>query len=364
MTSKEVWKVFCATLKEVVPSEEMQEVKMVDVTVAMRWIYRFLIPISIEVPKNDISHITISGIAVLPALALKYKYNTPILLTEHGVFIRERLIAISSSDYSFFLKKMLINFSESITKLVYYRADIVSTVSKFNKGWENLYGASFDKIKVVYNGVDTDVFVPKEKPEHLKGIPTVVAAARIFELKDILTMIRTCDLVRKEIPNVKFIVYGNKDAVPEYTEQCEALIKELKVEDNFELAGFHNEPAAIFSEGDISILTSISEGFPFTVLESMSCGIPVVATDVGGVSEALDETCGCICKPKDYKDISEAVIKLLLDDKLRSFMGENARKKVVENFTTENFIQSFEDIYTELAKKNKLFPVKATTELT
>jgi len=351
MTSEPVWNTFCDVISNVLPKDELNKVPLEDMTTAMRWIYRFLIPMAIEVPKMDISHITISGIAVIPALALKYKYNTPILVTEHGVFIRERLIAISSADYSYFLKKMLINFSECITKLVYSHASKISTVSKFNVSWEKFYGAELSKIDVIYNGVDENVFTPRPKPEHLKDIPTVVAAARIFDLKDILTMIKTCEEVIKKIPEVQFLVYGNKDAVPEYTEECENLIEELHLENNFFLKGFHNKPELIYSEGDISILTSISEGFPYTVIESMASGIPVVATDVGGVTEAIDDTCGLVCKPRDYVEIGQNVIKLLENKQLRIWMGENSRNKVIQNFTIETFINSFEKTYQQLGQR-------------
>ncbi|MDP5231331.1 MAG: GT4 family glycosyltransferase PelF [Cellulophaga sp.] len=362
MTSEAVWNSFGKIIKANLNQTELEAITLEHLTTGMRWIYRFLIPIAIDVPKVDISHITISGIAVLPALALKYKYNTPMMVTEHGVFIRERLIAISASDYSYFLKKMLINFSECITKLVYHHSEIIITVNKFNMTWEKYYGADVNKIKVIYNGVDPNFFKPGEKPSHLKNIPTVVAAARIFDLKDILTMIQTANVVRKTIPNVQFFVYGNKDAVPEYTDECEALIKELGVENNFFLKGFHDRPELLFAEGDISILTSISEGFPYTVIESMSCGIPVVATDVGGVSEALDDSCGFICKPKDYNEIAEKVITLLQNEQLRRFMGENARKKIIENFTIENFISAFEDTYEELHTTQKTLSEKSFTK--
>ncbi len=350
MASETVWITFCDTLKSVLPKNELLEVPIADVTTAMRWLYRFLIPIAIDVPKVDVSHVTISGVAVLPALCLNYQYGTPILLTEHGVFIRERMISISSSDYSFFLKKILINFSECITKLAYYKASKITTVSNFNVAWEKFYGANPSKIEVIYNGVDETFFKPRKKPDHLEGIPTVVAVARIFELKDILTMIRVCKVVCATIPETQFLIYGNKDAVPEYTKECESLILELGLQKNFFLKGFHSKPEELYAEGDISILTSISEGFPFTVIESMSCEVPVVATDVGGVSEALDETCGFICKPKDANEIGEKVIKLLKNKKLRDWMGENARKKVLDNFTTKVFTDAFNRVYVELTE--------------
>ncbi|ESU27217.1 putative glycosyltransferase [Flavobacterium limnosediminis JC2902] len=344
MQSMVVWRTFCDLVVELSKNTK-EEATLNDLTFGMRWIYRFLIPLTIDVPKVDISHLTISGFPVIPALVLKYKYNTPMIATEHGVFIRERLLAINSSEYSYFLKKLLIKFSESITELVYYKSDLILSVNKFNISWEKIYGANHDIIEVIYNGIDHNLFVPSPKPEATRDVPTVVAAARIFDLKDIITMIKSCGVVKEKIPNVQYLVYGDKNAVPEYTRECEKLIMEMGLQNNFKIAGFHNKPHELFCEGDISILTSISEGFPYTVLESMSCGIPVVATDVGGVTEALDENCGFICKPKAYREIGNCVIKLLENKELREKMGVNARRKVTENFTIEKFIREYEEAY-------------------
>ena len=345
MQRQKVWQTFYDISKEDLIEDNDTETTLLDITEGLRWIYRFLIPITIKVPKCEISHITLAGFPILPALVLKYKYGTPIIVTEHGVFIRERLLAINSAEYSFFLKKLLIQFSEAITKLVYYKADLILSVNKFNMTWEKLYGAESSKIKVIYNGIDHELFSPKPKPEHLKNTPTVVAAARVFHLKDIITMIRSCEVVRRKIPNVKYIVYGDDNAVPEYTEECNTLIQELNLEDNFIFGGITNNPNLLYCEGDISILTSISEGFPYTVIESMSCGVPVVATDVGGVAEALDESCGFICKPRDFEEIGNRVIELLENDELRKQKGVNARQKVIDYFTIGTFISEYEKAY-------------------
>ena len=363
MRSAAVWRTFCRMVSEVIAKDNHYEATLYDLTVAMRWLYRFLIPLSIDVPKVDISHLTLSGFPVIPALVLKYKYGTPIMATEHGVFIRERLIAINSSEYSFFLKNFLIKFSECITKVVYYKADIILSVNKFNMSWEKLYGANPNKIDVIYNGIDHELFVPSEKPAHLQNVPTVVAAARIFELKDILTMIRSCGVVKQSIPNVKYLVYGDNNAVPDYTRECRNLIAELGLQENFILAGYHDKPNELFCEGDVSILTSISEGFPYTVLESMSCAVPVVATDVGGVTEALDDQCGFICKPKDYVGIGNSVVTLLQDEALRKKMGAYARKKVIDNFTIGKFIKEYEIAYDYIINRKAQAPIYLNTNL-
>lgn len=345
MNSQSVWTAFCEEIHKVLEHEEAKEATIYDLTIGMRWIYRFLMPIAIDIPEVSIAHITLSGFPIIPALVAKYKYDVPIIATEHGVFIRERLLAINSSEYSFFLKNMLISFSEAITRLAYHSADKILSVNEFNMKWELMYGANENKLDVIYNGIDHNIFKPAEKTLGESRVPTVVAAARIFDLKDIITMIKSCDVVRKKIPNVKYLIYGDNKAVPEYTAECERLIQELALQDNFILAGYHNKPHEIFLEGDISILTSISEGFPYTVIESMSCGTPVVATDVGGVSEALNEYCGFICKPKDHFDIANRVVQLLTDDELRAAMGRNARERIIENFTIETFIKKYEQVY-------------------
>jgi glycosyltransferase involved in cell wall biosynthesis len=355
MRSQLTWDAYREVIAKVSFGENHPNASLRDLTIGMRWLYRFLLPISItKTPKVDIAHITLSGFALLPALISQYQHGASIILTEHGVFIRERLLAINNSEYSFFLKNLLIKISESIAKLAYYKSDKILSVNKFNHKWELMYGADPDKLAVVYNGIDHQLFKSRPKPEHLLQTPTVVALARIFELKDILCMIKTCAYVAKEIPNVLFMVYGDDKAVPEYTRECLDLIGELQLNKNFKLMGIRKDPHLLFSEGDISILTSISEGFPYTIIESMACGIPVVSTDVGGTSEALDEHSGFICKPKDAHQLGEAVIRLLKDKDLRDSMGAHARQRVLDNFTEDSFIASYEGIYQTVFENSQL----------
>lgn len=336
------WTVFKNKIEQQFPNSN---ISIHDINFSLLWLTKTLLYLSIKIPRTDLVHITLTGFAIIPAVISKYKYKTPILATEHGVFLREKMIYVNSSAFSFISKDFMIKCSEAIAELAYQKSDIITSVNLFNTKWEKTYGATDKQIKIIYNGIDHLRFNLGEKPAHLKNTPTVVAVARIFELKDILTMIKSCYHVKKEIPNVKYLVYGDKNSVPKYTKECINLINKLELEDNFILAGHHSEPEKIFLEGDISILTSISEGFPYTVLESMSCGIPVVATDVGGVTEAINKDCGFVCKPKAPKEIAEKVIVLLKNDTLRKEMGINSRRRIVENFTIAHFISSYREIY-------------------
>ncbi|CAA0169182.1 GT4 family glycosyltransferase PelF [Tenacibaculum maritimum] len=347
LKSLPVWKEFKTILIDA-SLEEIEKITLEDISFSLRWLSKMLMTLSIPVPEVDIAHITLTGFPVIPALIAKKEHGSLVLGTEHGIFIREHMIYANSAPFSFFIKNLMIRCSTTITKLAFTKSDKVTSVNIFNTTWEFKFGLSEDRSEIIYNGVDEHKFSCGKKPEHLKDTPTVVAIARIFALKDILTMIRTCGHVKKTIPDIRFLVYGDKNAVPEYTLECNKLIKELELTDNFILAGHHSAPNKAFLEGDISILTSISEGFPYTVIESMSCGVPVVATDVGGVSEAITDTTGFICQPKKFEDLGNKVIYLLQNKEIRLQMGQNARKRVLEHFTIDKIMRTYEDLYLNL----------------
>lgn len=339
-------------LKDIVLDMPMQKPSVFNLVFNLRWLYHFLLPLSIPIPKNDVTHTTLAGIVGLSSIVARYEYGNPMLVTDHGVFIRERLINISLSRFSYFSKKLLVDLATFITRSTYYLADQISPVTHFNKKWEIYFEANNDKIDVIPNGIDTDRFAPVNKDPQKKRRPTVVAAARVYPLKDIKTMIRSCAVAKEVIPDIRYIVYGSLNADRHYVSECLRLISELKLTDNFKFAGVNTNPPEIFNEGDVSILTSISEGFPYTVIESMSCECPVVATDVGGVSEALEDS-GLVCKPRDYKALGMAVVRLLLDDGLRWKMGKKGRKRVLKNYTKEKAVKRYLESYIRLSQSER-----------
>ncbi|WP_138429706.1 GT4 family glycosyltransferase PelF [Fodinibius saliphilus] len=317
---------------------------MLDVTFGMRWIYHFMMPLAVDIPKVSATHATLAGFPAISSIVAKFEYGTPMVVTDHGVYIRERLINVSQEDMSYFSQRLLVNMSTFMTRVVYYFADRIAPVTSINAKWEKKYEATEDRIRPIYNGVDADLFRPQPKPEHTQDQPTVVAVAHVFPLKDIETMIRSCELVRREIPDVQYIIYGSLEVDKAYVQKCKDLVEELNLEDHFTFGGYHDTPSKIFNEGDLSILSSISEGFPYTVLESMSCSRPVVATDVGGVREAV-EGCGILCKPRNARELADGVIKLLEDDDLRIELGQKARSRVLLKYTITKSVNNYRNLY-------------------
>lgn len=153
---------------------------------------------------------------------------------------------------------------------------------------------------------------------------------------------------------MQFIVHGSITADPQYVQACRSLIAEFRLENRFKLAGNHNKPSNLYNIGDISMLSSISEGFPYSVIEAMSCARPVVATDVGGVREALQGV-GLSVRPRDYEAFGSR--RCALAPKVECIeMGQKARQRVLDRFTLQNFVQqyalSYQNIHTE-AQQNK-----------
>ncbi len=325
------------------PLRGEDEPSVLDVAVAVRWLHNFLIPLAVPLPRVDVVHATIASAVAMIGLVAKRELGTPFLLTEHGVYLRERYLGIAQEALPSFLKRIALGLAGVTARLSYFTADVVAPVCAFNARWETQLGVPQERIQVIHNGVDTKRFRPRPAPPHSR--PTIVAAARVYPLKDILTMIRATAVARRYLPDIQVRVFGTLTADPSYVQQCHALIRELDLGHAFELAGPHVDPSAIYHEGDISVLSSISEGFPYTVLESMASGKPVVATDVGGVGEAMGD-CGILVPARDPESLGLGMMSLLVSEGLRLELGEAARKRVLEHFglgrTSGAYLQLYE----------------------
>ncbi len=316
---------------------------------SLGWLYRFLNIINTPIPDFDVTHSSAAAFCGLPCIIAKMKNKTPFMLTEHGVYLREQYISLSKREYSSFLNTFLINLVHSITSLNYAYADQISPVCLYNTRWEKEFGVENERIKVIYNGVDKDVFLHAtgERPSH----PTVVTVARIDPIKDIEMLIRSAAEVKLHIPNVKFMIYGSV-SVPAYYDQCINLRKALELEETVIFVGHIHNIATAYKSGDIVALTSISEAFPYSVVEAMMSGTPVVSTDVGGIKEALGNT-GVLVPARDYKKLAEEMIRLLNDPELRRSLADEARERALANFTIDKVIDEHEMSYNYLASKAK-----------
>ncbi len=314
------------------------------------WLYRFFTVLNTPVPEVDVSHSVAAAFCGIPCVIAKLEYDAPFLLTEHGIYLREQYLSLSKRNYPPYLNTFLIRFVNSIVSLNYFYADQVSPVCNYNTRWERKLGVRPEKIKVIYNGVDEKIFVPsRSRPK--KDYVSVVSVARIDPIKDIKTLMRAAALILKTNENVRFSVFGSV-SVESYYKECLELKEELQLGDKFEFKGHSSDMASVYQDADIIALSSISEAFPYTVVEAMMTGKPVVTTGVGGVGEALG-SCGVIVKPRDHEKLAEGLQKLIKDKALRDSMGADARERALNLFKVDASRRQYYSSYLALAERRK-----------
>ena len=288
-------------------------------------------------------HAVSNGLAALPALAAKWSSATPLLLTEHGLYLRERLLAHRPGTMNAHVRSLLLRFFKRLVETTYLMADRIAPVSHYCQLWELKSGAQHTQIQPVHNGIDPDTFSydPGEPAE-----PTLVFVGRIDPLKDIETLLRAFALVRRAVPGARLRMFGPRESVT-YGRRCDALVSELELGGSAVFEGPVAAPAEAYRAGQVVLLTSISEGFPFAVLEAMACGRPVVATDVGGVAEAVAQA-GILVPPRDPVAVAEATIALLGDPARRHALGFRARLRVISHFTVSRCVSDYRDLYQDV----------------
>ena len=313
-----------------------------------------------ELPKADVYHSAANGYAGLFASMAKFIYKKPFLLTEHGIYSREREEEIIKSTWARgYFKDMWIKFFYNICSGVYEFSDEVFTLFEKNREIEIELGCSEQKISIVPNGIDIEEFSGKEdyarKKDSDDDIINIATITRIVPIKDIKTMIHSFAHVKNSVKNAKFYIIGPTDEDAEYYEECKKLAARLEL-DSLTFTG-KADVRNYLKDMDILVMTSISEGQPFVILEGMAAKKPFVTTDVGGCSELLYGIndgfgkAGLIEPVMDIDKISNAIIKLCRNGDLRKEMGENGFKRVSALYNYRNCVNSYKSAYKKLLGK-------------
>ncbi|MFE9257144.1 GT4 family glycosyltransferase PelF [Streptomyces sp. NPDC006879] len=329
-----------------------------DALVATDLLEHALRPLSVRIPPDSVAHAVSSGLATLPALAAHHFDGVPFLLTEHGIYLRERYLGYRTAATRWPVKALMLGFYRRLNTEGYRQADLITPCNQYNRRWEERGGAQPERIRTVYNGVDPHRF-PDAGPE--PEVPTLSWCGRIDPIKDLETLIRAYALMRAELPVLRLRLFGPVPSGGEdYRVKLEKLAAELGVCDGISYEGRISEVAKAYAAGSVVMLSSISEGFPFSIIEAMSCGRTTVSTDVGGVREAVGDT-GLVVPPREPELMAKATLALLRDDVRRAELGRRSRQRVVEKFTLHQSVEGFRHIYRELSGGPAL-PVRATEE--
>jgi glycosyltransferase involved in cell wall biosynthesis len=284
-----------------------------------------------------------NGLGALPAFAAKWRYGTPMIVTEHGIYMREQYMHSRGGPFRWPVRALHLRFLRRLCSLGYHEAEMITPGNVYNKRWEEQLGADLSRVRTVYNGVDPVDFPASEgEPE----APTISWAGRVDPVKDLETLLLAFALVHRQMPEARLRMFGSPPPGQEaYLERCKTLAADLGISEVATFEGRVPEIRDAYDAGQVVVLCSIAEGFPYTLIEAMTTGRPCVATDVGGVSEAVADT-GLIVPPRNPEALAQSCLQLLQDSSLRRKLGAAARMRALEYFTVDRAISAFDEIYT------------------
>lgn len=240
-------------------------------------------------------------------------------------------------------------------------ADRVTAVGKFVKqALVKNEAIRENRIEVVYNGIDTDVFQVDTTGQVRREVRTelniaqdrlvVLQVARFHPVKDHATAVRafaaaaaTFDVARRPL----LLLVGDGDCKAE----IEALVNELNITDCVRFLGVRSDIPRLMSAADLFVLSSLSEGISVTLLEAMGAAIPIAATDVGGNSEVVAHAISGLLSPRsDHAAMGHNIATLLNDSAMRQRMGLAGRQRLLATFTQTRMHQRYAAIYEEMTR--------------
>ena len=267
--------------------------------------------------------------------------KTPIVIhTIHG---------FAFNDFMNIFKR---NFYIYVEKLLAKWTDILITVSNLNKKKIiDLNITHENKIKNIYSGIDLNLFTNKRNNDFRKELNLennhilLGSVGRLSDQKDPITMIEAFGIISKPFPNAHLALVGDGELKGKILEK----IDQLKLNGKVHLTGNKNNPWSVYHSMDLFIMSSIYEGLGRSITEALSCGVPVVCTDVEGVPEIVrDNITGILVPPKDANKLADGIIRTLNDIETAKKMAEEGRRFVKDNFDVNKMVNDIDSLYNTL----------------
>ncbi len=323
-------------------------ISMSEVIQCLELLEHFLRPAGLDLPEADIYHATGNGLAALVAIAGSRRTGSPLVLSEHGVYLRERYLEYLGGELGPSTQRILLRFHRLLAVASYRRADVIVPVTHFNKRWELHNGAEPSRIRVVNNGVDPTRFEARPATRPPQRPPTVGFLSRIDRVKDPMTLIQAVALLEQRIPELSVRIWGRAaKGQDDYESQCRSTVRQLGLDRVVTFEGHTDDPAAAYRSVDVLVSSSISEGLPYGIIEAMMGATPIVSSNVGGLPEAL-EGVGELVEPGDPEQLSDSIESLLLDPKRAAELGAAARRRALQRFTLNGMAGRYRSIYSDL----------------
>jgi polysaccharide biosynthesis protein PelF len=331
-----------------------------------------------EPPPAATFHALCTGYAGLLAAAWSHRAGRPFLLTEHGIYARERSLELDRAVWFRrtraggrsngaaeavddatvpALRRMWARLFRALARCAYAQAWLVVSVCEFNRKRQIADGAAADKTLVVPNGIDLEAFLSRlhtAPPRAERRPPRIGFVGRLVPIKNVVTFIRACFLALQAV-ELDVRIIGPTDEDTRYARRCRRLVTTLGLERAIRFDG--TLPVErVYSEIDVLVLTSFSEGQPLVILEANAAGIPVVASDVGACRELIEGRSdddrrigpsGIVTRLAAPEETAAAIVRLARDPELRRLMGTAGQRRVATYYRRSATVSRYRTLYTD-----------------
>jgi glycosyltransferase involved in cell wall biosynthesis len=313
-------------------------------------------------------HSVSTGYAGFLAALLQAQRRRPLILSEHGIYTKERKIDLFQSEWIKdnrdpfdrdpaeigYLRQLWIRFFESLGRMCYAAAGDIVSLYEANRQRQVADGAPAERTCCVPNGIDLPRLAALRVKRSAGDPPPVLCLlGRVVPIKDVKTYVRAIRVIANRMPLVEGWIAGPEDEDPEYAEECRALADSLGVADRVKFLGFQKIDALLPKVG-VLVLSSISEALPLVLLEGYAAGVPCVATDVGSCRQLVYGTpgedaalgaSGRIVGIADPAALASAAIELLGDTAAWRAAQVAGIARVERYYTQDRMFDAYRNLY-------------------
>lgn len=323
--------------------------------------------IAAKAPPARLYHTVSTGYAGFLGVLLKHRTGTPLLLSEHGIYTKERKIDLYQSEWikdnrtvfqrestqiSYF-RQLWIRFFEMLGQSCYHASNRIVALYEANRLRQIRDGAPAARTCNIPNGIDLPRFAALRELRPASPPRVLCLIGRVVPIKDVKTYIRAMRTVVNQMPDVEAWIAGPEDEAPEYAEECRNLVSSLGLSAHVKFLGFQKVDALLPRIG-LVVLSSISEALPLVLLEGFAAGVPAVSTDVGSCGQlinGLDEedralgAAGSVVGLADPQALAAAALELLGDEAKWQAAQAAGIARVQRYYTHGHMFDAYRNVY-------------------